>query len=198
MNAAASNVAGMRVFERSKRTYLLSLIIALMLLSASFSSSLPRPALGQSAEANVFFDDFQSYHVGTFYPLGGWQFLGNPNIGLINITGLRSYAGTRSLLLNDSSVLRWFGFQAQSVGYEVAVYAAGSGDGNFGVMLANRLGFLNRNYQCGYCFWAGVDFLSPSMSIWVGDGNQVRVVGSWVPDVWYIVRVVLSCAHVHL
>jgi hypothetical protein len=182
----------MRVFEGSKRTWLLSLVIALMLLSAWFGSSLPRPALGQSNEATVFFDGFESYNVGTFYPLGRWQFMSSPNIGSLNITDLRSYAGTRSLLLNDSSVLRWFGFQAQSVGYEVAIYAAGRGEGTFGVMFANREGFLNPNYPCGYCFWAGVDFLSPNMSIWAGNGNHVAAVQSWKPDVWYIVKVVLS------
>ena len=140
----------------------------------------------------MFFDGFESYNVGRFYPLGGWQFWSSPNVGSINITDLRSYSGAKSLLLNDSSVLRWFGFQAQSVGYEVAVYAAGRGEGGFGVMFANRAGFLNPDYPCGYCFWAGVDFLSPNMSIWAGNGNRVEVVQSWAPGVWYIVKVVLS------
>jgi hypothetical protein len=182
--------------EKSNREFLVTLAIVTMVFSVWFSSSLPGTgpivALGQPNEATVFFDGFESYNVGTFYPLGGWQFGGSPNIGSLNITDLRSYSGAKSLLMNDSSVLRWFGFQAQSVGYEVAVYSDGRGEGSFGVMFANRVGFLNPNYPCGHCFWAGVDFLSPNMSMWAGDGNHVDVVQSWKPGVWYIVKVILS------
>ena len=69
---------------------------------------------------------------------------------------------------------------------------AGAGKGGFGVMFANRDGYLNPNYPCGYCFWAAVDFRTSNMSIWAGNGTHVDVVQSWKPNVWYILKVVLS------
>ena len=160
-----------------------------MLVSVCFCSSLAGYVLGQSEEATLFFDNFESYPVGIFYPPGGWQLLW----GSAYVTDLRSYAGTRSLLMNDSTVLRWFGVQnAESVGYEVAVYAEGRGQGGFGVMFANRNGIVQSNTQCGDCDWAGVNFLSANMSIWAGDGNQVRVLQPWKPGLWYLIKVVLS------
>lgn len=55
----------------------------------------------------------------------------------------------------------------------------------------NGLLGLGPNALCGYCFWAGINFLSGNMAIWAGDGNQVRAVQSWQTGVWYLIRVVL-------
>ena len=173
---------------RTRRLHFVMVTLVVTLLSAWFGASLPGVVLGQSVDPTVFFDGFEPYPVGIFAPTRGWQVITSSLVDA-NISEVHAYGGAKSLLLKDATALRIFGLQPWPVGYSIAIYADGVGQGAFEVMLVNKDGFLGTNPECGYCGWMIVWFESLNRTIWVGDGNHMRTCGSWAPGAWYVVKV---------
>jgi rhamnogalacturonyl hydrolase YesR len=145
-------------------------------------------------EKTIFFDDFESYAIGTFPSAGGWELVFNGMGDQYQvITDAYCLSPKQSLQLWgnpgdwSAAVQKHFSSANRYIGYEVSMLISAVGYGGPGRV--DYLGFFNREAGPWGKYYATVQFNHDTMNIITDAGN---VVGTWTPCTWYKVKVLLD------
>ncbi len=157
--------------------YILLFMVFLLLLLIHVQGS------GTPHEKILFFDDFESYPVGS--EPSAWELWFNQNG---KVTDERSFSGSKSFELLGSygwaaHAVRQFSSRARVIGYEAHVMVAGYG--NYKNRVTAAILFTRRTSSTTSAWYAAVAFY--------GDGtirSGGKIIGRYEPDRWYWVRVI--------
>jgi hypothetical protein len=165
-------------------------IIAMLILAVLSGAVLP---IGKASGSGttLFFDNLESYPIGTFPSAGGWELVWS-GTGQNYVTDAYSFSPTKSFQLwgrpNWSSVAqRKFSTDAPVIGYEFAIRIDSIGAGGPG--REEHPGFFNKEAYIWGGYYALVKFNHDDGKIKAEDGS---ILGDWEPRVWYKVKVVLD------
>lgn len=171
----------------------ISATIIAMLILAVLSGAIGILPVGKASGfgTTLFFDDFESYPVGTFPSTGGWELVWS-GTGQNYVSDVYSFSPTKSLQLwglpSWSSVAqRKFSTDAPVIGYEFAICIDSIGTGGPGRV--EHPGFFSREAYIWGAYYAIVFFNHDNGKIWAEDDT---ILGEWEPGVWYKVKVVLD------
>ena len=140
----------------------------------------------------IFSDDFESYTVGTFPSIRGWQIVWN---GAGNqyqmVTDTYSSSPTKSLQLMGSYgwsvvVKKDFSSSSNLIGYEAYIMASSNGE-------PICVSFFNQYIETWGRYYANIEFASDGY-IWACEHNLevVHQLQSYTPYTWYKIRVVVD------
>ncbi|MEM4004178.1 MAG: hypothetical protein QXM43_00930 [Desulfurococcaceae archaeon] len=165
--------------------FLIPLFSNLIFVLQSSSSTTP-------PEVTIFFDDFESYAIGTFPSAGGWEIVWNGRGNEYQyVSNLHSYSQTQSFHLwgqtGWSSVMqRRFSTDAPVIGYEFAIFFQSKASDH-----QDYPGFFRRGAegQTWGTYYAVVIFDHKDGKIKAEDGT---ILGDWSPKTWYRVKAILD------
>jgi hypothetical protein len=145
-------------------------------------------------EKTIFSDDFESYALGAFPSIGGWELVFNgKGTAYQTISNAYYVSPTKSFRLwgqPDWSAVaqKTFSSSSRYLGYEVSILIKTVGSGGPG--RGEYFGFYNRDAATWGKWYAIVFFNEDNMNI-QSEGNTM-VLGTWTTGTWYHVRVILD------
>jgi len=154
------------------------------------------PTNWKQVENILFFDDFESYDVGTFPSEGGWELVWNGRGDEYQcVTDEYWYSYTKSLQLWgqdwwSSVAQKKFSSDSKIIGFEAYILIESYSSKPSGSPVAARIMFWNREGGTWGKGYAGIDFTY--------DGNITTkdiwapTFGTWQPKTWYKIRLVLN------
>jgi hypothetical protein len=147
-------------------------------------------------ETVIFFDDFESYDVGTFPSAGGWELVWDGRgLEYQSIVETVSVSPTRSFQMLgrehwSAGVKRVFQTDSDIIGYEVYIRTEQYQSGPYGVL---QVGFFNETAVtwgrriASIVFWD--DGTIRTHEPWTGDNRHLQF---YEPNTWYKIRVILD------
>lgn len=170
---------------------LFAVVIVFILLGSIFCPLIQ--GANSPIESTLFSDNFESYTVDTFPSNGGWELVWDGRGNQYQVNSIQySKSQTKSLQLwggpNWSAVAqKHFTSTSNQIGYEVSILISQIGSGGPGRV--DYFGFFNKEVYVWGRHYATIQFNHDTGNIITDTGS---VIGSWVPGVWYTVKIILD------
>lgn len=170
------------------------LVISLLLISALPASI----SVTQNKENIIFFDDFESYSAGTFPSAGGWELMFDGRGAEYQVvTDSRSFSGDKSLQLWGMAwwsavAQRKFQTDSKIIGCEEAIMISDRNPSPSGTPYERACSFWNGELGPWGKRYVSVLFDHRDLKIKCNDGNKMVDIGSWSPQVWYRIKLILN------
>jgi hypothetical protein len=174
--------------SKEKIFRILSLTLITLFIASFISFTQIVPVRAQ--ETTIFEDNFEAYAEGSFPSTGGWEIVWNGRGNQYQvISSTYSYSPHKSLRLWGQTgwsctVQRKFTSTATMIGYEFAILIESRGSD-----YEDHPSFFNKEAATWGAYYAVVKFNHKDGKIYSEDG---KVLGSWNPQTWYKVKVILN------
>jgi len=185
---------------RLSKNNLIILLIGLLCFASfgGFAQSGIVRGADQGHETILFSDDFESYPVGSFPSQGGWELVFDGRGAEYQVvTSLKSFSGSKSLQLWGMAwwsavAQRRFQTDAKIIGCEEAIMISDRNPNPSGTPYEKACSFWNRELGPWGKRYVYVLFDHRDLKIKCHDGEDMVILGSWSPQVWYKIKLILN------